>query len=63
MKKITTIKALARELAKLEAKKKQVNIAQMSEIVGKLSDLAYGGRFKNLHAMLKKNGQKRASKK
>jgi len=35
------IKKLALKLCKIEGLKKQVNIAQMSEIVGALSDILY----------------------
>lgn len=36
-----TIKQLAKELCKIEGLKKEVNIAQMSEILGVISDLLY----------------------
>jgi hypothetical protein len=74
MKKIKTVKALALELCKREGKKKQVDIAQMSEIVGHLSDIFYeeylsniekprGQAFSELLHVALSNGQKRAYKK
>jgi hypothetical protein len=41
MKQIKTIKALAKELCKRESGKKQVDIAQMTEILGRLSDILF----------------------
>jgi hypothetical protein len=56
-----TIKALAKELAKREGKKKQVDIAQLTEVLGHLSDMVY----EDCKAMdiLFNNGEKRAKKK
>jgi len=41
MKQIKTIKGLASAIAKREGKKVQVNIAQINEILGVLSDIFY----------------------
>lgn len=41
MKQIKTIKALEKELLKQEGKKKQLNAAQISELIGCLSDIAF----------------------
>ena len=62
MKKITTIKELVLELTKHEALKRQVDVAQMSEIIGRLSDLAYHRKFQRIAGLLKDNGKKRAKK-
>lgn len=56
-----TIKALAKELAKREGKRKQVDIAQITEILGHLSDIAYNDYWDLF--VLAENGEKRAKKK
>ena len=61
-----TIKQLVKELCKREGLKKQVDVAQISEIVGHLSDIVY--EYSSavdfpLYMMLHKNGEKRAKKK
>lgn len=45
MKQIKTIKALEKEILKREGKKKQVNAAQVSEIVGVISDILFSQVF------------------
>lgn len=65
MKQIKTIKGLALELCRREKKKKQVDIAQMSETLGHLSDIYYeqiniGYSFVDLFY---NNGLKRSKKK
>jgi hypothetical protein len=45
MKQIKTIKALAKELCSREKGKKQVDIAQMTEIVNHLSDITFENCF------------------
>ncbi len=56
-----TIKALAKELCSREGLKKQVDIAQIAEILGHLSDMV----FEDCKAMdiLFNNGMRRAKKK
>ena len=58
MRKIRTVKAIALELCKREAGKKQVDIAQMTEIVAHLSDLMVEMEFemRTLPDILHKNG-------
>lgn len=56
-----TIKALAKELAKREGKRKQVDIAQISELLGHLSDMVYDD-CKSMDILFN-NGEKRAKKK
>lgn len=66
MKQIKTIKALALELCRREKKKKQVDIAQMSETIGHLSDLLAAersGMESKIFTCLYINGLKRAKKK
>lgn len=63
MKQIKTIKGLASAIAKREGKKVQVNIAQINEILGVLSDLFYSGNISGMLVMLFENGQKRAKNK
>jgi len=66
MKQIKTIKGLAIELCKREKKKKQVDIAQMSETLGHLSDIYFENRNKplpHIGYILFNNGLKRAKKK
>jgi len=70
MKQIKTIKGLALELCRREKKKKQVNIAQMSETLGHLSDILFENEefmFDNyafdVVEVLHINGIKRAKKK
>ena len=55
------IRDLILKLCRLEKNKKQVNIAQMSEVVGVLSDLIY--KNTDLQILLLKNGERRAKKK
>ena len=65
MKQIKTIKGLAKELCLREGKKKQVNIAQMSETLGHLSDITYEQiqLGYSIATILYKNSKKRAKKK
>lgn len=63
MKQIKTIKALALELTRREGKKKQVNIAQMSETLGHLSDIVYQCKIEYFWTLFYNNGLKRAKKK
>jgi len=60
-----TIEKLIRELCKREGKKAQVNIAQMREIVGVISDVIYEARLERdeWHDMFEALGAKRAKKK
>ena len=61
-----TIKALAKELAAREGKRKQVDIAQITELLGHLSDIFHELPFMvsyDLSDMLQINGEKRAKKK
>lgn len=63
-----TIKTLAKLIAKHEGKKVQVNIAQINEILGVLSDLVYEKNindkytFAQIFAAIYNNGEKRAKK-
>lgn len=71
--KIKGIKDIAIELTKREGKKKQVNIAQMNEIMAHLSDMVYEqydnlGIVPNMELLILivtfyKNGKRRAGKK
>lgn len=61
VKPIKTIKGLAKELCRLEEKKKQVDIAQMSEVLSNLSDIVYE-RLINASILFYDNGLKRAQK-
>lgn len=61
MKPIKTIKALAKEICKREGKKKQVDIAQVSEILGVLSDIVYDDFYHTL-GLLFWNGHRRWKK-
>lgn len=65
MKQIKTIKGLAKELCRREGKKKQVNIAQMSETLGHLSDICFADKneYYSIVGILYHNGFKRAKKK
>ena len=63
MKQIKTIKALALELCRREKKKKQVDIAQMSELLGVISDMVYACGIDDFWSLFYCNGQKRAKKK
>lgn len=66
MKQIKTIKGLTLELCRREGKKKQVDIAQMSELLGHLSDIYFQSRnmpYPNITYVLYINGLKRAKKK
>lgn len=65
MKQIKTIKGLASAIAKREGKKVQVNIAQINEILGVLSDIFYEDIYYKLSPedILFENGKKRAKKK
>lgn len=63
MKQIKTIKGLAKELCAREGKKKQVNIAQMSELIGVISDMVYMSEIDDFWSIFYDNGQKRAKKK
>ena len=71
-----TINKLVQELAKREGLKKQVDIAQMKEIVGHLSDMVYAELYDlnspfvsmindmpTITSALYRNGEKRAKKK
>jgi len=66
-----TIEKLIRELCKRESKKAQVNIAQMREIVGVISDVIYESGIEydetrdcvQWHDMFETLGAKRAKKK
>ena len=61
MKKIKTIKGIALELCRREAGKKQVDVAQMTEIVAHLSDMIIEMEFemRTLSDILLKNGTSR----
>ena len=61
MKKIKTIKGIALELCRREAGKKQVDVAQMTEIVAHLSDMMVEMEFemRTLSDILLKNGTSR----
>lgn len=61
MKQIKTIKGLAKELCARERKKKQVDIAQMSETLAQLSDVVHIHRI-DIYMILASNGHKRAQK-
>lgn len=66
MKQIKTIKGLTLELCRREKKKKQVDIAQMSETIGHLSDIYFQCRnmpYPNISFVLYTNGEKRAKRK
>ena len=58
MRKIKTIKGIALELCKREAGKREVDIAQMTEIVAHLSDMMIEMEFemRTLSDILYKNG-------
>jgi len=62
MKQIKNIKKLAKLISKKEGLKKQVNIAQISEILGVLSDLVYESMDGRIEWIFLNNGQKRAEK-
>jgi len=65
MKRMKT-KQLALELCRREGKKSQVNIAQMTEVVGNLAELTAGMSLEqlvNLAVELQKLGKKRLAKK
>lgn len=64
-----TIKQLAKEIAKREGKRKQVDIAQITEILGALSDMVFEdfnhegeGHITRTWCCLYDNGAKRAQK-
>lgn len=57
-----TIRKLALELCRREGRKRQVDIAQMREVLGHLSDMVYGTSWSAIFVALIKNGQKRAIK-
>ncbi len=61
MKQIKTIKGLAKELCARERKKKQVDIAQMSEVLGNLSDIVKIHGL-DIYFILSRNGFERAKK-
>jgi hypothetical protein len=63
MKQIKTIKGLALELCRREKKKKQVDIAQMSEVLGVISDMVYMSKIDDFWSLFYDNGLKRAKKK
>lgn len=65
MKQIKTIKGLALELCRREKKKKQVDIAQMSETLGHLSDITYEQiqLGYSIATILYKNSKRRSKKK
>lgn len=54
-----TLKTITERLTKAEAGKEQVSIAQMSEVVGKLSDILVSGNGPEVIATLIKNGIRR----
>lgn len=61
-----TINDVVEELCKREGKKRQVNVAQMAEIVGHLSDMFFEAFSSEDHALptiLILNGNKRAKAK
>lgn len=63
-----TIKALVKELCKREGLKKQMDVAQVSELVGHLSDMFFetegaGEDKPSISNALFMNGQKRAARK
>lgn len=61
-----TIAKLAKELCKREGLKKQIDIAQMTELLGHVSDILYAEPLLNkmdILMMFYKNGKKRATKK
>lgn len=66
---INSAKEIANELASREGLKKQVNVAQLTEIVGHLSDMIYqqirngAGRGELISQILYKNGSRRAKRK
>jgi hypothetical protein len=65
---VKTIRALVNELVRREGLKKQVEIAQVRELVGHLSDIMYewiNGLDTNLSLLrvLYENGRRRAKKK
>jgi hypothetical protein len=66
---INSVKDIAQELAKREGLKKQVNVAQLTEVVAHLSDLIYqqirmgAGRGELISQVLYKNGSRRAKAK
>ena len=67
MRKIKTAKGIAMELCKREAGKKQVDIAQMTEIVGHLSDMFFEDNppftgLENIFETLYNNGARRDRK-
>jgi hypothetical protein len=55
-----TVKALVKELCKREGLKKQVDIAQMNEIVGHLSDIVTQSPMWKIESLLFRNGVRRA---
>lgn len=63
-----TIKQLAREICRREKLKKQVDIAQVNEILGHLSDILFSEAIDEKEWCLKtymsfiKNGEKRAKR-
>lgn len=65
MKQIKTIKGLVLEQCRREGKKKQIDIAQMKEATGVLSDIYYEQieQGYSIDSILYINGQKRAKKK
>lgn len=66
MKQIKTIKGLALELCKQEGKKRQIDIANMTESLAKQSDIAVEQWQKygiHIGAIVMNNGIKRAKKK
>jgi hypothetical protein len=66
---INNVSGLAKELAKREGKKKQVDIAQLTEMLGHLSDIIFEQiRFSDrsgelISQILYKNGSRRSKKK
>ena len=62
-----TVKGLTLLLCKREGKKKQVDIAQMSETMGHLSDISYElfcrTKMVNVGILLVQNGRRRALRK
>ncbi len=58
-----TLNKLAKEITLREGKKKQINIAQVKEIIGIISDLVYEMKTESLVKKLWDNGEKRAKKK
>lgn len=55
---MTKYKAFLNEMTRIEAGKEQINIAQMTEVMARLSDLAFKSPVRVL-ALLHENGKRR----